>query len=185
MQALHAKLTFSDLKWANGENEIAKNIATGNQTTSQAVHKAEEISKKVAELGQAAADISKVTETIADISEQTNLLALNATIEAARAGQAGKGFAVVAAEIKALALQTAEATKEIGSRIGNVQTATGESVSAIQEIVTIIDEINKIVTSVAAAIEEQIATTQEISTNVSQAADNAVDLRKWRVISIC
>ncbi|MGD9824930.1 methyl-accepting chemotaxis protein [Desulfobacter sp.] len=159
-------------------NEIAENIATGNQTTSQAVHKAEEISKKVAELGRAAADISKVTETIADISEQTNLLALNATIEAARAGQAGKGFAVVAAEIKALALQTAEATKEIGSRIGNVQTATGESVSAIQEIVTIIDEINKIVTSVAAAIEEQTATTQEISTNVSQAAEGVQEVNQ-------
>jgi Methyl-accepting chemotaxis protein len=119
-----------------------------------------------------------VTETIADISEQTNLLALNATIEAARAGQAGKGFAVVAAEIKALALQTAEATKEIGSKIGNVQTATGESVSAIQEIVTIIDEINKIVTSVAAAIEEQTATTQEISTNVSQAAEGVQEVNQ-------
>ncbi|NWH03644.1 methyl-accepting chemotaxis protein [Desulfobacter latus] len=159
-------------------NEIAENIATGNQTTSQAVHKAEEISKKVSELGRAAADISKVTETITDISEQTNLLALNATIEAARAGQAGKGFAVVAGEIKALALQTAEATKEINSRIGNVQTATGESVSAIQEIVTIINEINKIVTSVAAAIEEQSATTQEISTNVSQAAEGVQEVNQ-------
>lgn len=159
-------------------NEIAKNTATGNQTTLQAVHKAEEISKKVSELGQAATDIGKVTETIADISEQTNLLALNATIEAARAGDAGKGFAVVAGEIKALALQTAEATKEISSRIDNVQTATGESVSAIQEIVTIIDEINKIVTSVATAIEEQSATTQEISTNVSQAAEGVQEVNQ-------
>jgi methyl-accepting chemotaxis protein len=151
-------------------NEIAKNTAKGSQTTSEAVNKAEHISKKVDELGKAASEISKVTETISDISEQTNLLALNATIEAARAGEAGKGFAVVAAEIKALAQQTAEATQEIGARIGDVQASTKESVSAIGSIVDIINEIDMIVSSVATAIEEQSATTQEISSNVSQAA---------------
>ncbi len=151
-------------------NEIAKNTAKGSQTTSSAVEKAEHISGKVKELGMAASEISKVTETISDISEQTNLLALNATIEAARAGEAGKGFAVVAGEIKALAQQTAEATNEIGSRIGDVQASTQESVTAIGSIVEIINEINMIVTSVATAIEEQSATTQEISSNVSQAA---------------
>jgi methyl-accepting chemotaxis protein len=151
-------------------NEIAKNTAKGSQTTSEAVNKAEHISGKVDDLGKAASEISKVTETISDISEQTNLLALNATIEAARAGEAGKGFAVVAAEIKALAQQTAEATQEIGSRIGDVQSSTRESVSAIGSIVDIINEIDMIVSSVATAIEEQSATTQEISSNVSQAA---------------
>ena len=151
-------------------NEIAKNTAKGSQTTAEAVKKAEAVSAKVNALGRAALEISKVTETITDISEQTNLLALNATIEAARAGEAGKGFAVVAGEIKALARQTAQATNEIGSRIEDVQTTTQESVSAIKAIVDIINEINTIVTSVAAAIEEQSATTQEISNNVSQAA---------------
>ncbi len=151
-------------------NEIAKNTAKGSQTTAEAVKKAETVSEKVNALGKAALEISKVTETITDISAQTNLLALNATIEAARAGAAGKGFAVVAGEIKALAQQTAQATNEIGSRISDVQTTTQESVSAIKSIVDIINEINSIVTSVAAAIEEQSATTQEISNNVSQAA---------------
>ncbi|WP_020586246.1 methyl-accepting chemotaxis protein [Desulfobacter curvatus] len=150
-------------------SEIAANTSKGSQTTINAVKKAEEVSTKVNQLGEAASQISRVTETIADISEQTNLLALNATIEAARAGEAGKGFAVVAAEIKALAHQTAEATKEIGQRIGEVQMSTGDSVTAINEIVEVINEINTIVTSVAAAIEEQTATTQEISNNVSQA----------------
>ncbi len=150
-------------------SEIAANTAKGSQTTINAVKKAEEVSIKVNQLGAAASQISRVTETISDISEQTNLLALNATIEAARAGEAGKGFAVVAAEIKALAHQTAEATEEIGHRIGEVQKSTGESVTAINEIVEVINEINTIVTSVAAAIEEQTATTQEISNNVSQA----------------
>ncbi|MCP4119797.1 MAG: methyl-accepting chemotaxis protein [Desulfobacteraceae bacterium] len=151
-------------------NEIANNTAKGSQTTSEAVDKAEQISRKVDSLGKAALEISKVTETISDISEQTNLLALNATIEAARAGEAGKGFAVVAGEIKALAQQTAEATGEIGSRIGDVQASTRETISDIGSIVDIINEINTIVTSVATAIEEQSATTQEISNNVSQAA---------------
>ena len=150
-------------------SEIARNTAKGSQTTAMAVKKAEEVSLKVNELGKAASEISKVTETISDISAQTNLLALNATIEAARAGEAGKGFAVVAGEIKALAQQTADATSEIGSRIGDVQKTTQESVLAIKSIVEIINEINAIVTTVAAAIEEQSATTQEISSNVSQA----------------
>ncbi|WP_051957788.1 HAMP domain-containing methyl-accepting chemotaxis protein [Desulfobacter vibrioformis] len=151
-------------------SEIARNTAKGGETTARAVDTAEQVSGKVDDLGRAAAEISKVTETIADISEQTNLLALNATIEAARAGEAGKGFAVVAAEIKALALQTAEATSGISSRISGIQSTTRESVEAISSIVAIINEINEIVTSVSAAIEEQSATTQEIASNVSQAA---------------
>lgn len=151
-------------------NEIANNTAKGSETTSQAVTRAEEVSGKVDDLGRAAAEISKVTETIADISEQTNLLALNATIEAARAGEAGKGFAVVAGEIKALAQQTAEATSEINGKISGVQTTTAEAVTAIESIVKIITDINDIVTTVATAVEEQSATTQEIANNVSQAA---------------
>jgi len=159
-------------------NEIANNIAKGSQTTSEAVKKAVSVSSKVDDLGKAALEISKVTDTIADISEQTNLLALNATIEAARAGAAGKGFAVVAAEIKELAKQTADATDEIGSKIGDVQATTRESVEAIKSIVDIINEINAIVTSVATAIEEQSATTREISNNVSQAASGVQEVNE-------
>ncbi|MCW8799858.1 MAG: methyl-accepting chemotaxis protein, partial [Desulfobacter sp.] len=154
------------------------NTAKGSRTTTQAVEKAEHISEKVDALGRAATEISKVTETIADISEQTNLLALNATIEAARAGEAGKGFAVVAGEIKELARQTAQATDEIGLKIGEVQATTTESVDAIKTIVEIIDDINSIVTSVASAIEEQSATTQEISNNVSQAATGVQEVNE-------
>jgi methyl-accepting chemotaxis protein len=159
-------------------SEIAANTAKGSQTTMDAVKKAEEVSHKVNDLGQAASQISKVTETIAEISEQTNLLALNATIEAARAGEAGKGFAVVAGEIKALAQQTAEATSEIGLRIGEVQTTTRESVAAIESIVQVINEINSIVTSVAAAIEEQSATTPEIANPVGQAGEGVNEVNE-------
>jgi len=155
--------------------EIANNTSKGNTITKVAVRTAEDISKKVNDLGRAARDISKVTETIAEISEQTNLLALNATIEAARAGEAGKGFAVVAGEIKQLARQTAEATNEINSKISGIQTTTVDSVRAIEEIVRVINDINDIMTTVAAAIEEQSVTTREISKNVSQAASSVTD----------
>ncbi len=151
-------------------NEIASNTAKGSETTTRAVETAKQVSDKVSELGIAASKISKVTETIADISEQTNLLALNATIEAARAGDAGRGFTVVAGEIKALALQTSEATREINYRITDVQATTKESVVVIESIVKVINEINCIVTAVAAAIQEQSVTTQEIANNVTQAA---------------
>jgi len=150
--------------------EIACDTAKGKETTAQAVETANQVSSKVGGLGKTAFEIRKVSETIADISEQTNLLALNATIEAARAGESGKGFAVVAGEIKALALQTAEATREISDKIAGVDAITSESVAGIKSIVGIIDEIDSIVTNVAAAIEEQSEATKKIANNVARAA---------------
>jgi len=151
-------------------NEISTNTSKGNQTTAEAVEKSKFVSDKMNVLNQAASEITKVTETISDISEQTNLLALNATIEAARAGEAGKGFAVVASEIKTLATQTADATSDIAGKINGVQKTTDEAFSAIESISDIIEELSGIVSTVATAIEEQSATTHEISENVNQAA---------------
>jgi methyl-accepting chemotaxis protein len=151
-------------------NEISENVAKGGVKTLEAVSQAEHTSRKINGLKEAASEISKVIETITEISDQTNLLALNATIEAARSGEAGQGFAVVAREIKDLAQQTAEANETISSKINNVQTSTGETITAIQSIVKIINEINIIVTAVETSMAEQSATTQQISNNVSQAA---------------
>jgi methyl-accepting chemotaxis protein len=150
--------------------EISHNAAKAKEITGHAVGKAGEASRRVNELGDAAQEIGKVTETITAISSQTNLLALNATIEAARAGEAGRGFAVVANEIKELAQQTARATEEIRDKIQGIQGATGVTVSEIKEVTQVIDEVDTIVGSIAAAVEEQSVTTRDIADNVGQAA---------------
>jgi methyl-accepting chemotaxis protein len=151
-------------------NEIAKNTEEARGITQEAVSKASDASEKVNELGSAAQLISKVIDTITDISEQVNLLALNATIEAARAGEAGKGFAVVANEIKELAGQTAAATSEITKHIQGIQNSTQGTVSEIKSITQVVDSINEIVGTIAAAIEEQSATTEHIAQNANNAS---------------
>ncbi len=151
-------------------HEIAENSANARGITEKAVARSLDTGKKMADLEMSASDIGKVTETITEISEQTNLLALNATIEAARAGEAGKGFAVVANEIKELARQTADATMEIKSRVGGIQSATESTTGDITEISRIIGEVNDIVVGIASAVEEQDVTTREIADNVAVAS---------------
>jgi len=157
-------------------SEIAKSSETGRSITQEAVERAASATTRVNELGGDAKEISKVTEVISEISEQTNLLALNATIEAARAGEAGKGFAVVASEIKELALQTAEATNDIKTRIETIQNSTASTVDEIKGVAQIIENVNEIVGTIATAVEEQSATTREISENMGQASGGLQDV---------
>ena len=149
--------------------EIGRQVAESTQIAGRAVHEAERDQRQGAGLAEAAQKIGDVVKLINDIAGQTNLLALNATIEAARAGEAGKGFAVVASEVKSLASQTAKATEEIASQIKSIQAATGDSVEAIKAIGDTIGRINEIATTIASAVEEQGAATQEIARNVQQA----------------
>jgi methyl-accepting chemotaxis protein len=124
----------------------------------------------VAKLGESSAEIGNVIKVITSIAEQTNLLALNATIEAARAGEAGKGFAVVANEVKELAQETAKATEDIARRVEAIQHDTGAAVTAIEEISSIVGQISDRQTTIASAVEEQTATTTEMSRSVQEAA---------------
>jgi methyl-accepting chemotaxis protein len=152
--------------------EIARQLAAASEVSQQAVQRAESSHATMQGLSEATARIGDVVHLINDIASQTNLLALNATIEAARAGEAGKGFAVVAGEVKALAAQTAKATAEIGSQIDTVRTATSDAVTAMAEIGGIIGKINEVSAAIAAAVEQQNATTHEIAASV-QAVSNA------------
>jgi methyl-accepting chemotaxis protein len=153
--------------------EISSSTSEATGVAAQAVQVAAATNATVARLGESSTEIATVVKVITSIAEQTNLLALNATIEAARAGEAGKGFAVVASEVKDLAQETAKATEDIVRRVETIQSDTSGAVAAIGEISSIIERINDIQTTIASAVEEQTATTQEMNRTLSDAADGA------------
>jgi methyl-accepting chemotaxis protein len=161
---------------ASSVNEISRQVQESASIASHAVDQARHTNDRVGALATAAARIGDVVELINNIAGQTNLLALNATIEAARAGEAGRGFAVVASEVKALAEQTAKATGEISLQISGIQVATQESVGAIKDIGATIGRMSEIASTIAAAVEEQGAATQEISRNVQLAAQGTTQV---------
>ena len=151
-------------------DEIGRQVVASADLAQVAVREAGATTGLVQALSTGARSIRDVVTLISEIAGQTNLLALNATIEAARAGDAGKGFAVVAAEVKQLAEQTAKATGEIGRQIGQIQGSTDHAVRAIDGIAGRIREINATATTIASAVAQQGAATQEIVRNVAQAA---------------
>ncbi len=156
--------------------EIARQVSHSTKVAKEAVGKAETTSETVKGLAEGAQKIGNVVEMINDVASQTNLLALNATIEAARAGEAGKGFAVVASEVKALANQTARATQEIAEQIESMRNVTGETVGAIESVVSAITSIDEVITNIASSVEEQNVSTKEISRNVQEAARSTEEI---------
>jgi methyl-accepting chemotaxis protein len=156
--------------------EIAGSTGDATRVTREAVELTGRTNGIVAQLGASSSEIGQVVRLITSIAEQTNLLALNATIEAARAGEAGKGFAVVAGEVKELAKQTAKATEEIGHRIEAIQGDSARAVDAIGRISGIVTRISDFQVTIASAIEEQSATTNEIARSVAEAARGSSEI---------
>ncbi len=156
--------------------EIAKNATEAARVATSAVRVAEATTATVSKLGDSSTEIGQVVKVITSIAQQTNLLALNATIEAARAGEAGKGFAVVANEVKELAKQTSKATEDISHKVEAIQADTKAAVDAIASISGVIHQINDISSTIATAVEEQDATTNEMARNVSEAAHGSGEI---------
>ncbi|MCP4752910.1 MAG: HAMP domain-containing protein [Proteobacteria bacterium] len=149
-------------------NDITDRIRKTRESTNYAAEVSANSSVQVNELGQAAAEIESITETIFTIADKTSLLALNATIEAARAGDAGKGFAVVAGEIKGLAQQVSESTGDIGKKINAIQATTDTAIKGIREIADVIAQVSESVDSITTSMQQQNAATKEISGNIGQ-----------------
>jgi len=150
--------------------EISQNAAHAVRVAASAVDAATDINASMSTLGESSQEIGAVIKAITSIAQQTNLLALNATIEAARAGEAGRGFAVVANEVKELAQETARATEDISQRIASIQAGTMGAADAIGRISSIIEQISDFQTTIASAVEEQTATTNEMTRSIAEAA---------------
>ncbi|MBT3925733.1 MAG: globin-coupled sensor protein [Rhodospirillaceae bacterium] len=148
---------------------VSEQVAESGKVTEAAVKEARHTNEEVGRLSDAAEKIGDVVSLISDIAGQTNLLALNATIEAARAGDAGKGFSVVASEVKNLANQTAKATEEITGQISQMQTATDNTVKAIQRIAETIEKVDEIGGAISMAVQDQNKATGEMGRNITEA----------------
>ena len=160
--------TATEMKQAM--EKVAERCDEAKTISSEATAQVKKAAEKMALLGSAANQINKVTEVISEIADQTNLLALNATIEAARAGEAGRGFAVVAGEIKNLAQETAQATREIKQQIEGIQHSTKETVAEVEAITGVIDAVDEIMVRINESMVEQAARASEVAMNVEQAS---------------
>ncbi|WP_158647106.1 methyl-accepting chemotaxis protein [Actinoplanes sp. ATCC 53533] len=153
--------------------EISHNANEAATVAARAVDTVRATTETVSRLGESSRMIGDVVKAITNIAQQTNLLALNATIEAARAGEAGKGFAVVAGEVKELSQETARATEDISRRVEAIQADTTSAVAAIAEVTQVITQISDYQTTIASAVEEQTATTNEMNRSVNDAASGS------------
>ncbi len=156
--------------------EISRNASDASREAAQALLEAGRSNQRIVQLEESSQEIGKVVRIITEVAQHTRLLALNATIEAARAGEAGKGFAVVASEVKELTRETAKATEEIGERIEAIQRDARSAVASIGQIHGVMQQVSDLQTTIAAAVEEQTATTNEMSRHVADGASMTTEI---------
>lgn len=162
--------------------EIARNAADASATSAITVNQAKATNMTITKLGESSKDIGNVIKVISSIAQQTNLLALNATIEAARAGDAGRGFAVVANEVKELAKQTAMATEDITNKVAGIQRDSASAATAVVTISQSIEKLSNIAVAIASSVEEQAATTSEVSRIVQESSKGVASISENVVI---
>jgi methyl-accepting chemotaxis protein len=168
-----ASVTAATQQFSASIQEVSQQLGRARSVTAATVDTSERTRTSVGNLADAVAKIGDVANIISEIADQTNLLALNATIEAARAGDAGRGFAVVAAEVKSLSSQTARSTEEIRRHVAGIQVVMRETIDVVAEITRQIGSVDEGSTVIAAAMEEQTATINEIARHVEETAKAA------------
>ena len=171
-------ISASTVQMTAAVQEISTSANGAAHVADGALTVANEATDSVAALGQSSTEISTVLALIGSIAQQTNLLALNATIEAARAGEYGKGFAVVAEEVKNLAQQTAQATDDVATKLTAVHTDVSGATEALARMHAITGRISDHSTTIAAAVEQQTASTAEMNRSLAEAAEGAREIAR-------
>jgi hypothetical protein len=156
--------------------EIASSASHASSTAHEADERSQSSAVAVGRLSATMSTIEQMATTISAIASQTNLLALNATIEAARAGEAGKGFAVVASEVKELAHETERATGQIRSVVDSVRADVQDAATSLDQIRQVIEGVVDAQTTIAAAVEEQSAATDDARRSIAGAAREAAEI---------
>jgi methyl-accepting chemotaxis protein len=152
--------------------DIARQIESIRSASSSTSELASKSNSQITTFANATHQIEQIVDLIGAVADQTNLLALNATIEAARAGDAGKGFAVVASEVKALANQTAKATHDISQQIDEIRSSTAATVETMRQVVGNAGDMEQAIIGIAAVIQQQYDTTDEVSRSALAGAGN-------------
>lgn len=155
---------------------ISHSVQEVSQIITSAVEVVNSANTTISTLEARSREIGDIINIITTITQQTNLLALNATIEAARAGEVGKGFAVVAHEVKALAREIAVSAEDIIRKIEAIQVSTIEATQAIIHVSEITHQVHELSTAIATMVEQQAATTNEISRNIADVADGSDEI---------
>ncbi|WP_394012610.1 methyl-accepting chemotaxis protein [Roseixanthobacter pseudopolyaromaticivorans] len=176
-----ASVSAAAVEMAASFDEISKQIQHAATMSRDAADRSSSADNLVRGLADSVGRIGAVTALIEKIAAQTNLLALNATIEAARVGEAGKGFAIVAQEVKALAVQTANATKDIRAQVEAVQATSTDAAVAVSDISSNVGQVSQVFIALAAGVQEQVATTHSVSQMITQVSGKAKDIRSGAV----
>lgn len=171
-------LTDSINELESSATQVAVVATSGNDVVLGAVdqmtlinHSVRDVSLILETLGKRSKEISQITEVITSIAEQTNLLALNAAIEAARAGEHGKGFAVVADEVRKLAVQSKDSSKQIVHVITQIQQDTQNVIQAMNKSTKDVKEGRLVVNKAGESFGEIAQSVEVISYSINSIND--------------